>query len=123
LAVFKRRGPMPLNLLTLIENAIGKRYTILAWGAVVALSFSNLAGYATAQYFSAFLITKDGDQILLRNYGDVYLFKSFDKSKNTIGNEIKIVGIGEVEKLKLNHVTLKKPIIAEDETIPPQKGP
>jgi outer membrane biosynthesis protein TonB len=101
------------NLYDWLERTMGRRQYKMYFYAQLLLVFAVLVGYGYARKSSFFLITKAGDQVLLRNYGDVYIFKNFDKATNTIGNEVTIRGPDDVSKMALQKVHVKSPTIAD----------
>lgn len=84
----------------------------------IILVMAHPAGYATARDQKNFLITSSGDKILLRTYGDHYIFKGFDPAKNAVLNKLMIFNSDEVAKHELKQVTMRKAIIRAIEELP-----
>jgi hypothetical protein len=87
-----------------VRKRMRPRYLLIA-AIIIGLYFCYLFGHASAKRCRSFLITAQRDKLLLRNYGDVYVFKNYDGSKNEITNTITILGLDKVSNLELETIT------------------
>jgi hypothetical protein len=92
----------PFEASKFLERWVSREQLRLALGALIALLVAHAIGGAEAQSKERFLtLTSDPDLLLLRTYGDLFIFGRVSKAGDELSDEVRLMVLSEAKELQL----------------------